>query len=531
MKAYVDSMVALPKGGIDVAKVKKELTILYTRMGDTEALQVESYSEDSKYLYVPRAYGMKLISEYGFTSVDRMSDGFPARFPYNVVHEGKYEYQHGFVTSIQRAMEADNDFLIVAATGKGKTVCSLSAAQKRGRTTIVIVDQQNLMDQWVSEAQEKLRLRPHQVGIVQGKTCDFKGKVVVVAMIHSLVQNEYPPEFYDYFGTAIFDEAHTTGAPTFSQALSMFSARVRFGVSATMDRRDDLQKLIHLNLGDIGITLKDKHDTSYVYYIESDTVYSWYANISPKTGRILSEIAEDTDRNEKLAKAIQWLYDTGRPVLAISDRIEQLENVMAMCTMLGMPKEDLGLYCGFRNVWMFEKDPTPARRPPFLEKGCEYTPVRFTRVRKRITKKQLAEIKENSKVIFATYGMFTKGVDVPRLAGGVDLTPRSRAQQVHGRILRLVGGKLTPIWVTVRDTHSYRVEHQFAARIDEYIQSSAEIYKWKPEKGVRLMDAKDLRAQVYKRVKKLKQMNVITSDDGRNTLMTPDTPSTSGSRR
>lgn len=384
------------------------------------------------------------------------------------------------------------------------------------------------MQQWKAQAKAVLGLSDKDIGTVQGAKCDYKGKAVTIAMVQSLVQRQYDDEFYDYFGTVVVDEVHTAGAPTFSQALMMFSAVTRFGVSATVDRRDSLQKILHWNLGAVQVELLDKHDKSYVYYLESGTVYSWYANVSPKTGRILSEVAADTNRNMLLADGIKFMHEAGRDILVVSDRIEQLEDLKAMCGFLGIPDEEMGLYCGFRNVWGFEKDPKPKRAPYGYVRGTEYTPVKFGPLRKRIPKKALDAVKASARVLFATFGMFTKGVDVPRLSAGFDCTPRSKAQQVHGRILRKLDGKFVPIWVTVRDYNSYRLEHQFLQRVSEYVESSAEIYKWKMEKGVRFQDVRELKRDLHDSIKELKALNILTQLDGNNTLVIPDTPRSSG---
>jgi superfamily II DNA or RNA helicase len=524
MVAIVGRSVFLPYGQVDIASVKRDLTVKSFAMGSKEPTIVTAYEEYDAYLAVPRHYGLQLISKLGIKYSDQRTEGVAVAFPREVRHIGDYAYQDAFVKDILRSCALHSDFIVEAATGKGKTVCALSVIQKRGRNAIVLVDQENLLLQWQSQAKAVLGLSDAQIGIVQGKRCEYQGKALVIAMIQSLVQREYDEAFYEHFGTMVVDEVHTAGAPTFSQTLMMFPAAVRFGVSATVDRRDALQRLLHWNLGNVTVALMDKHDTSYVYYLDSPTVYSWYANISPKTGRILSEVAEDTNRNELLVEAIQFLYESGRDVLVISDRIEQLEDLMAMCYYSGIEKEQMGLYCGFKNVWVWEKDPKPPRKPLGYEKGTQYTPVQFHPVRKRIPKKELERIKEEATVIFATFGMFAKGVDVPRLGGGVDCTPRSKAQQVHGRILRKLENKFVPIWVTIRDFNSYRLEHQFVQRLAEYVESSAEIYQWKIGKGVRSRDVRVLRKQVHHNIKELKALNVTTQLDGRNTLVIPPTP-------
>lgn len=528
MKAIIAGAVFLPLTQIAAGGIRKELTVEHWKMGEESADSVYAFDQYDDYLAVPRDYGLKLISKLGLRSVDRMARGFQFPFPRNVEHTGEFAYQHDFVNRILASTERFNDFLVHAATGKGKTVCSLSVIQKLGRNALVLVDQDNLMQQWKAQAKAVLGLSDKDIGTVQGAKCDYKGKAVTIAMVQSLVQRQYDDEFYDYFGTVVVDEVHTAGAPTFSQALMMFSAVTRFGVSATVDRRDSLQKILHWNLGAVQVELLDKHDKSYVYYLESGTVYSWYANVSPKTGRILSEVAEDTNRNMLLADGIKFMHEAGRDILVISDRIEQLEDLKAMCGFLGIPDEEMGLYCGFRSVWGFEKDPKPKRAPYGYVRGTEYTPVKFGPLRKRIPKKALDAVKASARVLFATFGMFTKGVDVPRLSAGFDCTPRSKAQQVHGRILRKLDGKFVPIWVTVRDYNSYRLEHQFLQRVSEYVESSAEIYKWKMEKGVRFQDVRELKRDLHDSIKELKALNILTQLDGNNTLVIPDTPRSSG---
>lgn len=524
MGAIVSRSVFLPWDRIDADHIKKELTVKQYAMGEKTPTYVQAYEEYDDYLAVPRNYGLKLISKLGLSLSDQMSAGHAVKFPRVVKHIGEYAYQEEFVQNILDCCARHSDFIVQAATGKGKTVCSLSVIQKRGRTALILVDQENLLLQWQAQAKAVLGLPDSKIGIVQGKKCEYEGKAVVIAMIQSLTQRDYPEEFYEYFGTVVVDEVHTAGAPTFSQTLMMFPAEVRFGVSATVDRRDALQRILHWNLGAVEVELLDKHERSYVYYLESDTVYSWYANISPKTGRILTEVSEDTNRNLLLTESIKFLYESGRDVLVISDRIEQLEDLMAMCLYSGIARDEMGLYCGFRNVWAFEKDPKPKRKPYGYVKGTEYTPVVFHQVRKRNSKKDLEKVKNEAKIIFATFGMFAKGVDVPRLSGGVDCTPRSKAQQVHGRILRMLEGKFVPIWVTVRDINSYRLDYQFVQRLSEYVESSAEIYKWEMSKGVRSQDVRELKREVHSNVKELKALNVIMQQDGRCTLVTPTTP-------
>ena len=514
----IDSGVWIPRSRVpSVNALSKSLTVTPFTMGEAPepviAIQIERHG-----VRVPRAYGLHLIAEMGIhDAVDARSDGTIRVFPKCATHTGKYAYQEPFVRQMLAAAERYGDFLAEAHTGSGKTEVALSMVQRIGRTALVVVDQENLLTQWIDRAKRVLGLSSSQIGIVQGDTCDYEGKFLVIAMMQSLSQRRYDLPLYDWPGVLVMDECHTAGAPTFSRVLMQFSARIRVGISATVDRKDELQKIIHWNLGEVRAALRKDHDKSFVYVMQSHTVYSWYATVSPKTGRIIEEVTEDAQRNRMIVEAIKWLYDTGRETLVVSDRIEQLEGLRSMLHYAGVPEAETGLYTGFRTVWGYVKDPTPPRKPVGLEKGAEYSPVKFAASRKKIPSKTLEVVKNTARVIFSTYGMMAKGVDVPRLSGGIDCSHRSKAKQVHGRVLRHVDGKLVPIWITIRDVNCYRLEHQFVQRVDEYTDDNADIYEFDMEL-VRRCDARTLKKAVRSNIKELECLKILKHADGYHVL-------------
>lgn len=500
--------------------IRDELTLNVFKLdGTTET--VECFRRDRRgYVGVPRVFGWGLKS-ISLEDLDiQTSSGFEVSFPQKVKLR---DYQKPFVADMLRVQEDYPDFVAKAATGKGKTVMGLAFAQALGRSTVVVVDQENLMDQWVERIHQHLGLLPTEVGIVQGKRADWEGKPIVICMIHTLVRKQMPEEFYDNFGTAIFDECHTAGAPTFSRALMMFSAEVRVGLSATPKRKDALQKMVSWNLGEVAVELEAELGRSAVYVLESEGVYSWRSNNSKMTGAFVSEIAADGRRNLALAEATRWLYETGRDVLVIGDRVEHLCSLMALTEALGVPAEDMGMYAKARTVPVYEKDPRPPRRPEGWVRGTAYTPVRLVLAQKTIPKKVREAVLENARIVYATYGVMAKGVDAPRLSAGVDATPRSEATQVLGRLLRTMGGKLKPIWVTLADVNSFRSLYQLTKRLSDYESSNAEIFLWDPMRGRKRLDTKAYRKELESRISLLRQSQIITSLDGNSTLVTPST--------
>lgn len=508
-----------PLSLVPVERVKEALTIGYLPMGAEEELTVEAFSLRKGSITVPRQYGLQLCEELGLEFTDLTSTGHEIAWP--KVPEPR-DYQIDALQLIAENRDSHYDFLFRARTGWGKTAGSLIIAARSGLTTLVVVDQENLKDQWIASAKKLCGLRDDQIGVIQGKRCDYEGKPLTIAMVQTLSQKTFPQEVYDYFGNVFVDEVHIIGAPTFSRILLQFSATYRMGVSATPKRRDNLQKLLDYNLGRVRVYIADEHEESAVYVAQHDGVYSAYANKAPKIGRFINEITEDASRNLLIAEAAAYLYDTGRDILVLSDRIEHLKELESLSYYLGIPEDELGVYAGYDLTYAYEKDPTPSRHPIGWVKGTEYTPIRLQLISKRVNKKRFDAIAERARIILSTYGKFSKGVDVPRLCGGVDATPRSRSEQEQGRILRKVDGKLKPIWITIKDTNSYRSLFALAKRIDDYLMNNSVVSEWSLEEGKVKCDAKEMRRELYQEVKRLKSLRIATNSVGLNTLLTQE---------
>jgi superfamily II DNA or RNA helicase len=530
--AILSGCMKFPLSYIDAEQVKNQVTYTYRPLSlpdDEPDLEVQAWYREGDFLCVPRQYGLQLCNQLQIPYEDETSMGFPAHFPR--VPDPR-EYQEEQIGEIVESFQSYYDFIFRAHTGWGKTVGALIAAARLGRTTLIIVDQDNLKVQWIECLVKLFGFKPEEIGSAQGSKLDYKGKSVCIAMIQTLSRkgmDAFPDEFREYFGFVVVDEVHTSGAPTFSWALMFFSAAYRLGVSATPKRRDELQRAIDHNLGKVRVAADKQHERSAVYVIRHETVYSFYANVSKMTGRIFSEIEEDGPRNMTIAEAALWLYQSGRDVLILSDRIGQLKDIQSLLYYLGVEEEELGLYTGYDPVWRFTKDPKPTGRPDGLHRWkdhegkwqhAEYCAVNLVQIQKRVPKARYAEIKERCGIVLATYGMFQKGVDFPRLAAGVDASPRGTAEQIHGRILREEEGKKIPIWATIADTNSYRLMFSFASRVKEYLKSNGVLFEWRPDGSVEPCDVADLRAEIFDRVKELKSMQIGTNKDGLHTLTT-----------
>lgn len=517
-KAILSGAMALPLSRIDVALVKREQTHRYWKMGEEEACTVTAYRIDGKYIHVPRQYGIEVCRKFEIDFIDETSGGVPVTFPRV---PNPRDYQVNTLTEVQKKIEGYFDFVFRARTGFGKTISALIVAARLGVSTLILVDQDNLKDQWVEALGTHFGIPPKDVGIIQGNVCSYEGKAVTIAMIQTLSQKRMAKAVYSYFGFMVVDEVHTAGAPTFSTVLMDFSATSRIGVSATPKRRDGLQKILNDNLGKVRVYVADEHRRSSLYIVDHPTVYSWYANTSPKVGRYLTEVSEDGSRNLLVAESAAMLYESGRDTLVLGDRIEQLQHLMNLCYYLGIPYDEMGLYTGQEYVYGYDVQAVPPRRPEGWERHTEYTPVTLKLIAKKTPKKKLKTIKDSASLIFATYAMFSKGIDVPRLAGGVDATPRSTAEQMHGRILREMEGKPASIWVTVADTSSYRSIHQLVGRLTDYQRNNAALFRLNDDGSTEPCQPNELTPRLREQVEHLKSARIEPVCAGLNTLLFP----------
>ena len=527
--AILAGAMKIPVARINAKLVEKHTTYLYRPMGAEDDIEVKAFFYDGDFICVPRQYGLALCNKLGIEWEDHTSSGVPVSFPKVPVPR---EYQIQTLDDIVQACDNYYDFLFRAHTGWGKTIGALIVAARLGVSTLIIVDQDNLADQWVERLTDPslFGLNPEDIGRIQGKKCDYEGKPVTIAMVQTLAQKKFDEEVYRYHGLVISDEVHTIGAPTFSQVLTQFAATWRIGISATPKRRDGLQKALDHNLGKVRVAADKEHKESAVYMIYHDTVYSWYGNVSPKVGRILTEIADDGFRNLKLADAVVWLYETGRDVLVLGDRIEQLKELGCLLKYMGVEEDRIGLYTGEDPVFRLTKDPRPARRPKGYVRDTEYTPLKYERVRKKVPKARLKQVLRESKIILATYGMFQKGVDEPMLAGGADATPRGTSEQQMGRIQREVAGKHMPIWVTIVDRQNYRLLNSFLGRAQEYVKNNSRLFEWGEDGGLTECEPKRLFAEIRNRINELKAMRIETNSDGINMLTTAPCAKTKGQK-
>jgi superfamily II DNA or RNA helicase len=378
------------------------------------------------------------------------------------------------------------DILANANTGAGKSVAGIWLGHTLGYRTLIVVDSNKIANGWLKNFQKFYgeEWTRQNVGRIQQDLCEFEDKAFSIALVQSIAARgrRYPAEFYSAFGLVVFDEVQIFGSATYAPVLAAFNARVRIGFTAE-NRSGAFGRLIQAHLGKPRVISKQQVLQPRAYLIKNKIDQTFYCM---SDGAILTGLSRIHDRNEKLAKLITRRgYERGRNVLILSDRTEQLVWLRNMCAELGVPTEAMGLHMGtyisgrHEVVYSYGKNNqllavfdtlNEARAVVRLLKrglpSVELPKALAARLRKdpksvifstrkeeySPDQKELDNITNSCQLVFATYQIFSKGVDVPRLDMGVEGLPSGNLKQPLGRILRLYDGKPEPEWYAICDT-------------------------------------------------------------------------------
>jgi hypothetical protein len=167
----------------------------------------------------------------------------------------------GELTPVQeqavRALLSHDAGVFVAPPGVGKTVVGTYLVVARGRSTLVLVHRQPLLDQWVAQLGMFLGLDSKAIGQIGAGKRKPTGRLDV-AMLQSLVREGRVDDIVAGYGHVIVDECHHVPAVSFERVLSEVKARYLTGLTATPRRRDGLHPILEMQLGPVRFAVDAK---------------------------------------------------------------------------------------------------------------------------------------------------------------------------------------------------------------------------------------------------------------------------------
>lgn len=323
--------------------------------------------------------------------------------------------------------DISDNCLINAKVSWGKTFTGMAIAGKFGYKTLVAVHTIPLMHQWASEVRKVYGFEP---GIIGGGVCKFSAPITI-GNVNSLYTRM--PILSREFGTIIMDEVHHAPSNTFNKVIDRSFAKIKIGLSGTLQRKDGKQVLIRDFFGRKVYSPPPENRMDPVVHIvrtglqfPDSSKLNWAQKVT---------VLQDSIEWRNLITALTIKYvGMGHKVLVVADRVEMLKEVAKRANsalIVGETKDRdeqfasidaKGSICGIVSIF---------------KEGISHDPL--------------------SVIILAT-----------------PINNEPMLEQLIGRIQRLCPGKLQPIVVDPQ-LEGYTVRNQSMNRMGHYIKQGYQI--------------------------------------------------------
>ncbi len=227
----------------------------------------------------------------------------------------------------QQALNAvlPHDFgMLVAPTAFGKTVTAAAIIAKRQVSTLVLVHRTELMRQWQERLGSFLDLKGQKIGLIGGGKKKSTG-LLDIAVIQSLTRREDLQELLSQYGQIIVDEAHHLSAQSFEAVLKKASAHFVLGLSATPVRSNGHHPIIFMQCGPVRHVAKRPAHVPEQLVVQVRHLPTPPMPDNATIQDVIGLLANDKERNARIANDAIKALDEGRKVLLLTKRNEHLD--------------------------------------------------------------------------------------------------------------------------------------------------------------------------------------------------------------
>lgn len=413
--------------------------------------------DEDGYICIPRGLRDSLIASCREAGIDyEIEDHREKGRPIRVTFQGDLRMQQDLAAN--RLLAYDQGVLS-AATAFGKTVVCSYLISERKVNTLILIQSKELLEQWVDELNKFLiideeppiyktksgreKRRESVIGILHGSKNTLTG-IIDVAMVGSVYSKGKFNDRINSYGMVLMDECHHCGSNTSVEVMQKVNARYVYGVSATPNRSDNLNKIIYMLLGPVRHRYTAKERA-----IEQGIGHYVY----PRYTRVI-----DTDESRNDINEAYSLISSSR---ARNDMI--LEDTIA-CVKKGRTPVILTRYKE-QAKYLYDH----------LQMDADHVLILYgdnSNKENSHVRQQLKEISRNQSLILVATGQkIGEGFDYPRLDTLMLAAPVSfsgRLEQYLGRLNRDYEGKSEVIVYDYIDSHIRTFDNMYAKRLRTY---------------------------------------------------------------
>lgn len=347
-------------------------------------------------------------------------------------------YQNDIILDVTGSYNINKELsgIIKSRPGSGKTVMGVYLATYYKFKTAIVVDQSNLVDQWVEAILEFTNIPKERIGYIQGSKLDIDNCDIIIAMAQTLVSrlhktiksdndnsktkeldNNFVNNFYEIIrnvgiNLVLYDECHVTGsAKKFTTSSFLFNTNNILGLSAT-PFQDGLSQILMTNT--VGNIISESSDYDEV---PSINFVKYHSNLPEKSIKYIYRM-NNYDFIAGRSAYNKMIVESEKYIELINKIVDKLIKENHIIIIIAFTKNQVEL----------------------ISKSLKHANKTYYAKKNDLDK-------DNDNIIISTYSKTGKGFNMPRLSAAILVSPLAGKKsliQVIGRIVRSGINKQSP---------------------------------------------------------------------------------------
>ena len=229
------------------------------------------------------------------------------------------------VAAVEELLTVSNGILH-ANTAFGKTVAAIALIAERKVNTLIIVDRISLLEQWRERLSVFLNIPKNEIGVIGGGKKKPTGNIDV-AVSQSLYRENKVSDLVKGYGQIICDECHHVSAVGFEQIMKNSPAKYKYGLTATLKRKDGKERIVLMQLGPVRYKDLSKvtSELGHKVFVQETGINMDDSKAEYTINEIYDYLYINPVRNTQILMDVRNCLDEKRYPIILTERKEHIE--------------------------------------------------------------------------------------------------------------------------------------------------------------------------------------------------------------